>query len=345
MEEDRNQEVPPAVLEGESHGHNNNDFNADEYNNSNNNNESSDVESVVESEEAEADRILMELSKEERNWALAIKRADQVLLQDEDATTARCRPLTDMEYAEMALVTRGNTEEAFKRIQGLQTFWRDYQVDHSPEQGVHYLQALMELQPGMILHLDINADTNEAIRIMDYSVINPDAILAPSLSHGAEYHWKRYMNGLYYLYVASQPSLATVRAGLHEIADCEGFEWSNFSMDIERRHYDEMYQFFPVKFNNTIAYNTGSVANLFWSLMKPVMQDQAKAGLLLGRTLDENGGDYESRRLSDIYLKPNLEEAQQNLLRTLTTLLSMRAGYEATFRLEGDDDPDASIDP
>lgn len=91
--------------------------------------------------------VTMMITDEERNWALDLR--DAVEAQGD------LYMISDMELAQFAILTRGNTELAIQRIEGMQTFREHYKIDPiDVDLGVTCLRAMMDQQPGFLLHVD-----------------------------------------------------------------------------------------------------------------------------------------------------------------------------------------------
>lgn len=265
----------------------------------------------------------MRITEEERQWALSIKQAAN--------ETDELQPLSDFGYVELAMLTRGNTQEALHRMGGLQAFRTEYGINNSPEQGVQCLERTMHLLPGFVLHLDNCPNTNDGILVWDASVCYPETIL--SISHeggGADYNWRNYVVAMYYMYYSCQPTLVSIRDGLTLMMDCGQVSWANVSMDFERRMHEELRAFYPLKWKRIMAYNTAVIANIGWSLFKQFMSPHMRESLQLGCQV--TGLDSDTR-LRDIFLQPSLEGSRQNILERVRHLIALRNENAGNFAL------------
>ena len=265
----------------------------------------------------------MTISPQERQWAMEIK---QAVNESEDL-----KPLTDFDYVQYAMVTLGNTQEALFRIAGMQAFREEYGIDNSVEQAVDHLDRAMQMLPGFILHLDNCPHTNEAIMVWDASVCYPQRILSINPDHGPDHNWKTYVVAHYYMTLASQPTLFSVRDGLTLLIDCGQVGWENVSMDFQRRMNDELRGFYPLKWKRILAYNTAVIANVGWSLFKQFMSPHMRESLKLGCQV---AGSQSETRLCQLFLQPSLEGAKDNILGRFRTLLLLRHQKAMRFRLD-----------
>lgn len=272
----------------------------------------------------------MHITDEERSWAMAAK---QVVEESAELTN-----LTDMQYAEFAIATEGNLQEALRQIQGVQLFREHYKIDNSVEQGEHLLRGLLEQQPGVLLNVDVDLNRNFSINAFDFGMLDPQMALGkkPGVieTRGIEGNWGVYVGGLYYTRYASQPSLAVVRNGLLELSDFKDFGWENFSEAVISRMFEEIMGMYPTKWKQLMVYNTGWLGIIAITLSKPLMSKSMRNTITLGwQIMESEDSQSPANSLKDFYLQPTREVANQNLLRRSRMLLAMRKQNEETFRL------------
>lgn len=282
----------------------------------------------MEQHEDEPDPSML-ITEEEQDWALELKRAVTASRDSFPSTPL----ISDMEYAQHAIVARGNTQEALQRIIRQQHFYSEYGIDNTSEQAVHYLRELMKQQPGYILHLDYVSSTQESLIVTDPANYYPKRSMESTPEHSADYNWRVYAVGFYYLHHTVQPSLASIRQGLIAIQECQGFGWDNFRMEGSSRIFAEVFASLPLKYKSILAYNTHSVVNSVANLVKPFMTRSQRESLHLGCTIVEPDGASSNMRLSELFLQPTLEAAQEVLLQRVARLSTTRFCNETTFRL------------
>ena len=151
--------------------------------------------------------LSMSLTDEECRWALAIKRAvmEDVSLEE----------LSDFEYAQYALVTRGDTEAALYKIQGLQTFRHEYNIHDTLQEGLQLLRELHQQQPWFVLDVEYEPQHGHFVWVYDYAVVDPSKVRLPE-------EYRAYLGGLYYVFQLLQANLGSIREGLVHICECEG---------------------------------------------------------------------------------------------------------------------------
>ncbi|CAB9505571.1 expressed unknown protein [Seminavis robusta] len=261
----------------------------------------------------------MMLTQEEQRWALQLKEAvvNRPDLDEEN----------DMWLAQYAIVTEGDISNALKRIARIQAFQKQYGVNNSVEQGLEMLSKLFQLFPGGLLCLDVDPVKNEGLHVMNNGKHNYIAAME------SEENWRSCMVGCYYYFLVCQPTLATIRNGHQTMGDFGSFDWDNLKLEFCYQFNLEMGELYPITFTKFLAFNTGTLANMFWSLVKNVYSKALISKLQLGCRVPLGEEDEVPRSLSDIYLQPSLEETNKRMLVRARQLFTLRARNEANFRL------------
>ena len=266
---------------------------------------------------------------DEREWAFSIKRA----VNEAD----HLDPLADFEYVQYAIITQGDVAGALDRIEGMQTFKREYNIDNSVEQGIEHLRLDMELiSPGFLLHLDTCPETNGPIIVCDYSDFDPKFIRSACPDRGPDYYWRTYVVTSYYKVYTCQPTFASIREGLVLLVDCAEVEWTNLSIDFETQMTEELRRFYPLKYKKVLAYNTHLIANLGWSLFKKFMSPSMRETLKVGCKIIGPVSNVETEtptRLHELFMQPSKEVVQNNLLQRARDLLTIRTENTRKFKL------------
>ena len=265
--------------------------------------------------------IMMMLNDNERQWSLQLKEAFQNCEDfDDDFHTN----MTDLSLAQHAIVSHGNVTEALERIEGLQRFFGEYGIDHTPGQGLYYVTEFMKQQPGYVLHVDVSVVTQQAWLVTDSAAFQVKQALA------SDEQWKICICGIYYLHYCQWTTLAAIRQGLICEIECDSVGWHNFNMEFVPRLFGELFTYIPIKYQMMRAYNTNVVANLLFSLARPFMNTSQKESVKLGCQVMTGSG---VRRVSEFYLQPNLEVATQRILQQVDCLLKERKQNELEFRI------------
>lgn len=183
---------------------------------------------------------VMRITEEERQWAITIK---QAVAEDEEV-----QGLSDLEYVQYAIVTRGNVQDSMRRIRGLQLFRQEYGIHDTLEQGMDMLHNLLHQQPGMLLSVDkarMNANAEDQdlhshyLMVFDFAKINPKAMKL-------ERDKRDMLGAMYYIHHATQTTPTAMRNGILFIAECEGMSFDNISLDFVGPIWREMKNYYPV---------------------------------------------------------------------------------------------------
>jgi CRAL/TRIO domain len=258
----------------------------------------------------------MEISGQEREWALALKEHIQ---EQEDFHGI---PLTDFELVQYAIVDGGNLDEALYRIKRMHELRTLYQIEDTAEQGVQCIKDVMKQQPGFLLHIGQCSRHKHFVQVLDFAKFDPQKIYF-------EKEWKVVLCGMYYALSSLNPTLSAVRNGHVGIMECDGMGWRNISIDFERRLWHDCGSAFPARFHELSWVGTPSVANLFFSLMKHILPPRISNVVHLGVKFDES---FEGR-LDSLFLQPSAEIANQRQVMTVESFLTQRYHNKKYFRL------------
>ncbi|CAB9502467.1 expressed unknown protein [Seminavis robusta] len=284
----------------------------------------------------------MHLTAEERTWALQLR---HVLQQQDDDEPLPL--LTDFEVAQYAIVTHGNIGEALRRIHGMHVFCQEYGIQESVDQAMIYFTEWFRHHPGHLLHMDTDPETCEPIVVLDLAAYFPGIATGHKPSNVAptksltktttlvDVQWHIDVIKNYYQLHVSCSNFSSIRQGVFMIIDCDDIGWDNWSMEYSNRFHGELWAHYPIKFKSTLCYNTGSVANVCWNMIKPLMDSTMRESLQLGcQIVPEMEGTPAPEKLCELYLQPSLEMAQANLLQRIKELLTLRQINIQRFKLE-----------
>jgi len=158
----------------------------------------------------------MELTDNERHWALNIKSAFQ--------RTPDLESLSDFEYAQLAILHRFDVLSAMARARRLQQWRRQYSIPNAhhhvgsgggsevanarPPHHDYALQALMRLFPGLFESLSYNPTDGCYVLVQD-STKYDERKVEPSCT---ENH-RIWVTGCYYVLQAMAPDMESIRQG------------------------------------------------------------------------------------------------------------------------------------
>ncbi|CAB9496300.1 expressed unknown protein [Seminavis robusta] len=280
----------------------------------------------------------MTVSPQEHAWALEIKTAAET-------PNSGFRPISDFEYAQYALVTRGRLNEALARIRKIQSFQAQYQVDNTPSQGVSIVEQFRHLQPTALLNLDKHPDTGDSIICFDRSTYFPAITKAPSPDHtDPEHNWKIDILFWYYALRTVQPDFHTIRHGVVFLFEAMGLGKDNVDVSLAKRLHREMWAYYPFEIQRTRIYNANQSVPLLVSALQSLLRPEELQCIETGCTVhgDDDDGFHQSTdratnspplTLGDIYLQPTVDQSGRYLLARIMELLTLRSQNEESFRL------------
>ncbi|CAB9526069.1 expressed unknown protein [Seminavis robusta] len=269
----------------------------------------------------------MRLSTREVRRALAIKAAivdsnKERREQGEDELIE----LTDFEYAQYALLTKGNVEDALERIEKMQAFREEYRIQDTVEEGMEIMQALTIQQPWFVVSVDYNPTHGHFVFVYDYSKLKPAAVDYPE-------DWRIFLGGMYYIYQLGLSNLLACREGLVHIAECQGMGYSNFSMDFLNRCWHHLLAHYPYTTKECSWLHTPLVANIQYAFYKSVMGHKADI-IRVGC----NFGGYDGQ-IDEMFKLPSEDIAEFRLMGRYLAYLNLRYQNQSVFRLPSQDPP------
>jgi hypothetical protein len=263
----------------------------------------------------------MEISATERTRALRIKAAIE--------EAHGLDPLTDFEYAQLALVDGDNVDKSLQRAHHFQIFREEYGFRDTFEENRDSLRWFVENEPGMILSLSYHEEEKNYVIVFDLAKFDQSAIKNPSDE-------RHYMGACYAAAHAICPDLYSIRKGAFMIIECDGYDWKRCSVKTRRRAWTEVFSVYPCFFQHIKYFNTGVIANLAVSLLKR---------FLPGHIYDkiQVGCQYPLGRLDAFYTLPSKEAAKQRLFERIDLCLRTRFDNQKNFRLTTPTDPPANM--
>ncbi|CAB9523692.1 expressed unknown protein [Seminavis robusta] len=261
----------------------------------------------------QADPKFMEISDQEREWALAIKRAVEA--------SPELDSIPDMMCAHLAIFSQGDLDCAVNRVFNLQAYRKEYNIVNSIEEGKRVIEKynFVDFQ-GIVLSFDFDLEIGNSLVVLDITKLDKGVFKCHRKT-------KEIFMALYYGSQAYFPNLEVVRKGNVQIAEFEGFDPSKNMVDgkIFRRGLIEIHGSYPTVVSHLYMYHTPMVANLMVSLGKRVLPKNLFPKITMGCTFPG--------RLDQFYGLPTIEAATRRALDNLYESLRIRYENERTFRL------------
>lgn len=296
------------------------------------------MDEIVDDSDDDDDASMVEIDRmritgEERQWALTIK--GKVEASTGTDTSTGLRPLSDMEYAQHALASEGNIDQALRRIEHMQWCKEEYKIDDTPEQGRQCMMELMRAHPGFFLQLDIDFDTGEGIVATDVGAYYPSRSLKCSPTDRVmEQNWKIHIKGQYYLLRCLNPSLQSIREGFFILWEASTMGHANFDSTYSKRLHEEMRHHYPTQYKKCMIYNPSAEAHVLFAMAKVAgMPSKLPMVVEFGCQVHLTDPSRPKMTLRELYLQPNLEETTNRMLMRAHELLTSRSENERTFRL------------
>lgn len=246
------------------------------------------------------------LTRQELQWVRNIKRAF--------ASDPELEPLSDFMVAQLALVSRGNAEDALFRAHGYQGFSEEYDIQDSVNLGVQCVQEFLEARPvGDFMYLS-NTPLESPMFVSDLAKVQGFAS-------------RVRLRGYFYLLHASFSDLEQVRQGCVCLVDCKGFDWAlNFGWKEYLAWWRELGGWYPSRTNDVRIFHTPSVANVMFAMGRKLMPAHERDRLKYGCTSAVGP-------LRNLYHQPTPEAARERILECVREGLERRYEVEASFRI------------
>jgi len=255
----------------------------------------------------------MDISRQERQWALAIKNA---IAQHPEIDN-----VSDFMCAQLALIEEDNVERALERAQTLQYFREEYKVVDNLEAGRHFLRAIVNIFPRHYLSIDYHAQTHSYVFIYDVTKFDLSV-------YGSTEKVRSWFCGSYFFLHAWNPDLYAVRKGITMLVECEGYSFSKvIGMDFKthQKIWDELSGVYPQRFDQVKHFHTGVLFNVMASMVRRMLPVNMRSRFHVGC-------DF-GARLDTLYLVPNEEEASQRFIARMEDSLVRRYANEKMFKL------------
>ncbi|CAB9516313.1 expressed unknown protein [Seminavis robusta] len=253
----------------------------------------------------------MKLTQEERVWALEIK---EMIENSPELDTK----YNDFMYAQMAIITKGDLEDAMNRAHGLQDFRREYKILDTLEQGHMCMKKFIEILP---LHwLSFSFSPSEGTYILVHDVSKIDTNLLNTVSKV-----ETWMAASYYLHTSFSADMACIRRGCISMAECEGMDWTKKQdFKLIQAMISQLLTVYPF-IGEFRGFHTGTVFNVLASILRRILPSDFKDTFRTGYRFEG--------RLDSFYLIPDVPTANRRLISRLCETLKRRYDNEQNFFL------------
>lgn len=220
---------------------------------------------------------------------LELTRAKEIkeAIYKEDPSIAR--EFSDLEYAQLAIVTKGKLERAMRMLRRWSKFRHDHGISKqdgedakvATEKAMQVIQDFEKGSKGFLLSCGgIDLKTGRSVSVWNYAAFNPRAY------RSAE-DWKNCFAAFYYLCEASAPDIATIRSGMAIICECDDMGWRNFSMEMEKHGAALFQDCYPLRTKEMTMMNAPLILRAMYALCKPFLKQHTKDIFHMGGTVEE----------------------------------------------------------
>ena len=259
-----------------------------------------------------------ELTEEERGWAMMIKKT----LMEADEGFAK--QISDLEYAQNAIVAKEKVSLGIKRIRRLKAFREEYGIPNnvSLQEAKDILRKFDDLCPGFFLGFG-TTEKGQKVATCDYKAFLP-------AKFQTQEDWRVLFVGLYFWLEATQSDLVAIRQGMVWICDCKGLGWKNFSLEAEKKAAHLYQDAYPVRIRDMTLLNSSPLLKVLYTLCKPFLSKRIKELF----HMDGNLTDVQQRYKRDV-LPTTMGGTQSQLDMAEKLIESLEARFEckAAFRL------------
>ena len=259
---------------------------------------------------------LMMISAEEKERALAIKSAVEAC---EEVSN-----LPDYEYAKLAICC--GPEKPMRKIleicYQLDCFRSQYKLREDMDDAMATLRDFFQCQPLLLMDVSYLESEQTYSSSSDMAKMNFDRLHTDA-------EWRAFQGGCYYWIRSMETDFTAIRNGIVVLNECQGMTMRNFAVAQQERAVMELWAYYPAKHKESVWLNTPTAANLFYAVIKRLVNSELLKSWKLGGQLEGYDG-----RLSDLFCMPSPEASQEALLKKMEGYLRKRFHNLQTFRLD-----------
>ena len=320
------------------------------------NNDDDDGESGEEKVAEEQQPVVLDPSKLtliEIGWAKEIKR-----IAAEDAENFALE-FTDLEYAQIALITKGKFDRAMTMIRNIVSFKKEHgiidadrgsvavdDISNLVEKAIESIILFEKKSPGFMMSFAVpkqneqqqqqQTSNNEedstaaAIRSSSSAVIAFNFTAFNPRKYKTQDEWKLLFTALYYLFEASSSTVNDMRSGCSFICNCDLIGFDNYSNDLTKYGSGLYEDSYPIRVKDITCLNTPFIFRTIYAICKPFVSVHTTQVLTMGGSLS----GIQSRFGPDV-LPKSMDGKLGNweLRKNLIAALKSRYESKATFTL------------
>ncbi|CAB9516622.1 expressed unknown protein [Seminavis robusta] len=249
----------------------------------------------------------MQLTREELEWARDVKELTRGYPDLDNVSDFMC--------AQIAIITRGDLDDAVSRVVALQYYRQNYKVIDTEDDGIRYLNFLVPFFPTQILSFCFSISEGTYLLVQDVTKMETCALSAADKVND-------WMAASYYMHNAMCPDFATIRRGTITLLECEGMRIDQKQdFKLIQKLLSELLCYYPFK-GEMRCFHTGVAFNIMAAIMRRLVPE---GKIMTGCTFEG--------RLDQFYLLPDVTTANRRVLEQLIRALKRRYENEKSFSL------------
>jgi hypothetical protein len=253
----------------------------------------------------------MLLTNQETEWALRIK--------EHISSLPDINNLSDMLYAQLAIVTEGDVDEAARRATNLQNLKEELKIQDDYVNGAQAVAKYLTYFPGSLMSLYYCHPLGRYVAVCDAAMFR-----------GLKDHEKKRASLVwcYYLCHILNPDLEATRRGSVCFVEAMGFGFNMEMVDVDlmRQIYGDIFGSYPVRFSHIKCFHTPMLWNILISMVKKVIPDEFASKF-------EVGCVFQGGRLDQFYTLPTPEVAAKVTHDRLLDCLKLGYENDEAFKL------------
>ena len=251
----------------------------------------------------------MKLTRQENQHALEIKEMVEGMPDLDN--------LSDLMYAQLAIVCKDNVENAIERCYAMQEFKQEYIIVDTVQQGFRHLQANFALFPEQMLSFSFAQSEGTYTFVHDFTKFEPKAFTSAEMAED----WLKVM---YYSHILFFPDIESIRKGIVFVVECQGMGLRREVLRFLTSFFSQFLSYYPMN-GQCRLFHTGAMFNVIISMLRALLPQQMRESFQIGLQIDGT--------LGDIFLVPTVQQANQKMLRRMQTALQQRYHNEQHFSL------------
>lgn len=270
---------------------------------------------------AQNDPRRMQLTEEERGWALDIKDAIEMFPELDN--------LSDFVYATLAVAVKDNVEDAVRRAHQLQAFREEYGLKDTLQESQHIIAKAVQQHPSLCYDVSFHPKQGKYILVQDIAAFSPTE--EPTTQQVEDFAIFGY-----YLLHALFPDLESTRRGYTVFVECEGFSVANnkHMFKLMDKFYSEVMAVYPSSEGTEARHlNAPTFFNVMTAGLRKLLPEELQDKFFRGPSLPGLESSLAGRRLDTLYLTPTPELATQRAIAKLKANLERRYKNIASFSL------------